>query len=63
MSIYLDYNASSPILPEVLDTMIDAYKNTPGNADSRTHIYGTNAQKLINESRSSIASVLGIDPS
>ena len=63
MSIYLDYNASSPILPEVLDTMIDAYKNTPGNADSRTHIYGTNAQKLVNESRSSIASVLGIDPS
>lgn len=63
MSLYLDYNASAPILPEVLDTMIDAYKNTPGNADSRTHIFGTNAQKLVNESRASIASVLGIDPS
>ena len=63
MSLYLDYNASAPILPEVLDTMIEAYKNTPGNADSRTHIYGTNAQKLVNESRASIASVLGIDPS
>lgn len=63
MSLYLDYNASAPILPEVLETMIDAYKNTPGNADSRTHIFGTNAQKLVNESRSSIASVLGIDPS
>ena len=61
MSLYLDYNASAPILPEVLDTMIEAYKNTPGNADSRTHIYGTNAQKLVNESRASIASVLGID--
>ena len=63
MSLYLDYNASAPILPEVLDTMIEAYKNTPGNADSRTHIYGTNAQKLVNESRASIASVLGVDPS
>ena len=63
MSLYLDYNASSPILPEVLDTMIDAYKNTPGNADSRTHIYGTNAQKLVNDSRFSIASVLNIDSS
>lgn len=63
MSLYLDYNASAPILSEVLETMIDAYKNTPGNADSRTHIFGTNAQKLVNESRSSIASVLGIDPS
>ena len=63
MSLYLDYNASAPILPEVLDIMIDAYKNTPGNADSRTHIYGTNAQKLVNESRILISSVLGIDPS
>lgn len=63
MSLYLDYNASAPILPEALDAMIETYKNTPGNADSRTHIYGTNAQKLVNESRTSIASVLGIDPS
>lgn len=62
MSLYLDYNASAPILPEVLDTMIEAYKNTPGNADSRTHIYGTNAQKLVNDSRSTIASILNIDP-
>lgn len=63
MPLYLDYNASAPILPEVLDTMIDAYKNTPGNADSRTHIYGTNAQKHVNTSRMSIANILNIDPS
>lgn len=63
MSLYLDYNASAPILPEVLEVMIEAYKNTPGNADSRTHIYGTNAQKLVNDSRFTIASILGIDPS
>lgn len=63
MSLYLDYNASAPILPEVLDTMIASYKTTPGNADSRTHIFGTNAQKSVNESRATIAEVLGIDPS
>lgn len=63
MSLYLDYNASTPILPEVLDTIIDTYKNTPGNADSRTHIYGTNAQKLVNDSRATISSILNIDPS
>ena len=63
MSIYLDYNASAPVLPEVLETMIDVYRNTPGNADSRTHIYGTNAKKMVNDSRASIASVLGVDPS
>ena len=48
MSLYLDYNASAPILPEVLEVMIEAYKQTPGNADSRTHIYGTNAQNWLN---------------
>ena len=61
MSLYLDYNASAPVLPEVLDVMIEAYKQTPGNADSRTHIYGTNAQKLIQSCRNTIAEVLGVD--
>ena len=43
--------------------MIEAYKNSPGNADSRTHIYGTNAQKLVQVSRNTIAKVLGVDQS
>lgn len=63
MSLYLDYNASAPILPEVLEVMVDAYKNVPGNAGSRTHIFGTNAQKLVQNSRNTIAEVLGIDQS
>lgn len=63
MSLYLDYNASAPILPEVLDVMIEAYKSAPGNADSRTHIYGANAAKLVQNSRETIASVLGVDQS
>ena len=63
MSLYLDYNASAPVLPEVLDVMIDTYKNVPGNADSRTHIFGTNAQKLVQTSRNTIAEVLGVDQS
>lgn len=61
MSLYLDYNASAPILPEVLDVMIETYKQTPGNADSRTHIYGTNAQKLVQACRNTIAEVLGVN--
>lgn len=62
MSLYLDYNASSPILPDVLQTMVDIYKNVPGNADSRTHIYGTTAGKLVQNCRKTIASVLNVDP-
>ena len=63
MSVYLDYNASAPILPEVLNVMIDTYRNAPGNADSRTHIYGTNAAKIVQDCRIKIASVLNVDPS
>ena len=63
MSVYLDYSASAPVLPEVLETMIDAYRNTPGNAGSRTHAFGTSAAKLVSRSRETIAAVLGRDPS
>ena len=63
MSVYLDYNASAPILPEVLEAMVSVYRNTPGNADSRTHIFGTNAAKAVQNSRASIASILAVDPS
>ena len=63
MSVYLDYNASAPILPEVLDAMMDVYQNTPGNADSRTHIFGTNAGKLVQQNRNTIARVIGVDSS
>lgn len=37
MSIYLDYNATTPVDPRVLDVMIDVYKYHYGNPDSRTH--------------------------
>ena len=35
MSVYLDYNASAPIDERVLDLMVEVYKNSVGNADSR----------------------------
>lgn len=62
MALYLDYNASAPLRKEVLDVMVDAYTNVIGNADSRTHSYGTYAQKFVQEKRRQIASVLNIDP-
>ena len=43
MSNYLDYNASTPIDPRVLDVMIDVFQNKYGNADSRTHEFGESA--------------------
>lgn len=61
MSIYLDYNASAPIDERVLDTMVDVYKNAIGNADSRTHNFGENARKIVENAREQVASLLGVD--
>ena len=63
MSIYLDYNASAPIDPRVLDVMIDVYKNHIGNASSRTHEYGDHARDIVEKSRKSVANLLGVSAS
>lgn len=60
MGIYLDYNASAPINPEVLDYMFDVYKNSYGNADSRTHDYGEEARRIVEDARSQVANLLDI---
>ena len=59
--VYLDYNASAPIDPRVLNVMIDVYKNTYGNADSRTHDYGEQARKVVAEGRKHVADLLGVN--
>ena len=58
--IYLDYNASAPIDERVLEYMFEVYKTYPGNADSRTHEYGTSAKQIVSSSRSTICDILGI---
>lgn len=60
MSIYLDYNASTPIAPEVVETMVDIYRNSFGNADSRTHKHGVHASSIVEASRKQVASLLGV---
>lgn len=60
MSIYLDYNASAPIDSRVLDTMIEVYKGSIGNADSRTHNHGEKARGVVEHARSQIADLLGV---
>ncbi len=61
MSVYLDYNASAPIDERVLEKMIYVYRNVIGNADSRTHDYGDNARKVVEDARGKVASILGIN--
>uniref|UniRef100_N2A0D7 Aminotransferase class V domain-containing protein n=1 Tax=Eubacterium plexicaudatum ASF492 TaxID=1235802 RepID=N2A0D7_9FIRM len=59
MSIYLDYNASAPIDSRVLDTMIEVYKGSVGNADSRTHNHGEKAREVVEYARGQVADLLG----
>lgn len=61
MGIYLDYNATSPINSEVLDTMIYVYKNIIGNADSRTHNFGDDARKTVENARKQVAELLNVN--
>lgn len=60
MSIYLDYNASTPIDPRVLAVMVDAYQNHYGNADSRTHDFGEDARSITETARTQVADLLSV---
>lgn len=61
MAVYLDFNASAPVDERVLDRMIDVYRNHFGNADSRTHVFGTDAKEIVMQSRRIIADILRVD--
>lgn len=61
MAVYLDYNASAPVDPRVIDRMVEVYRSHYGNANSRTHIFGTDAKEIVAESRKTIADILKVD--
>lgn len=63
MPIYLDYCASTPIDPRVLDEVTRVFKDVYGNADSRTHLFGTRAKEVVEQSRKTISDTLSIDKS
>jgi cysteine desulfurase len=56
--IYLDYNATTPITPEVLASMLPYLTEEYGNASS-IHAYGQNARGAVEQARSSAAALLG----
>lgn len=62
MSIYLDYNASTPINRRVLEYMTQIYLNSFGNADSRTHSQGQSAKAIVDSARGSVANLLKVEP-
>lgn len=56
--VYLDFNATTPILPEVLDAMLPYLRDRFGNPSS-DHPYGQRARRAIETARAQVASLIG----
>jgi cysteine desulfurase len=59
--INLDANATTPPLPEVIETVVRCLRDVPGNPGSR-HLLGRKARQVLETSRESLAEILGAEP-
>ena len=57
--IYLDYHATTPVDPRVLDAMLPYFTERFGNPASRQHSYGWEAQRAVDTAREQVATVIG----
>ena len=60
--IYLDYGATTPVDPRVVDAMIPWLREHFGNASSRSHAWGWEAEEAIEKARTHVADLIGADP-
>ncbi len=60
--IYLDNNATTPVDPRVVDAMLPFFYQRPGNAASRNHPFGWEAEEGVDNARKQIASLIDVDP-
>ena len=60
--IYLDMQATTPTDPRVLDAMLPFFTGLYGNPHSRTHAYGWETEKAVEQAREHVANLIGADP-
>lgn len=60
--IYLDYNATTPVDPQVIEAMLPYFYEHPGNAASHHHAYGWAAEDAVDLARQRIAGLLAVEP-
>ena len=60
--IYLDYSATTPVDPRVVDAMVPYLNDRFGNPASRSHAYGWEAEEAVDLARSQVAQLVNADP-
>ncbi|MBL3657653.1 cysteine desulfurase family protein [Fulvivirga sediminis] len=57
--LYLDYSATTPVDPQVLQAMLPYFTESFGNASSASHVYGWDAEEAVETAREQVAELIG----
>jgi cysteine desulfurase len=61
LPVYLDYSATTPVDPRVVDAMVPWLGQRFGNPASRSHAYGWDAEHTVEDAREQVAALVGCD--
>jgi cysteine desulfurase len=59
LPIYMDYHATTPLDPRVLERMLPFLREDFGNAASRSHVFGWKAEEAVETAREQVAALIG----
>jgi len=62
LPIYMDYSATTPVDPRVVDKMLPYLREQFGNPASNSHAYGWEAERAVEDAREQVAALINADP-